>query len=397
MRVGQHADVEHVVGVERNAALEREALEDQRQPAVVGADSSDIHVRLQLRRRAAALVSITCETLAQIGEQLALELDRIDQRAALVGAGLEPRPGRLRQRVRRRVSEKRRTSVSVVASRNSGRTGDAFARAARCSCWRARAAATSALRTSMAIATRRSSRLRSSCDEVAQQLGRQVVDAEEAGVLERVQRHRFARARHAGDEDDSRALMAAWQAVAAALPALAPEHFLARARALVPDEAFAAQHARDLGHALPRPPPARRCCAAPACSAVLGHDQVVVGAGGDLRQVRDGEHLAVAPELLHQPAHRLGDGAADAGVDLVEDQRRAAVAERGWCVTAIASAMRDSSPPEATLPTGRGVLPACPATRNSTLRGRTPAAASVRARSATSKRPPCMPSPASPA
>ena len=33
--------------------------------------------------------------------------------------------------------------------------------------------------------------------------------------------------------------------------------------------------------------------------------------------------------------------------------------------TAIASAMRDSSPPEATLPSGRGVLPAWPATRNS--------------------------------
>ena len=37
---------------------------------------------------------------------------------------------------------------------------------------------------------------------------------------------------------------------------------------------------------------------------------------------------------------------------------------RHW-VTAIASAMRDSSPPEATLAKGRGVLPACPATRNS--------------------------------
>jgi hypothetical protein len=34
--------------------------------------------------------------------------------------------------------------------------------------------------------------LRLEPEEVAQQLGRQVVDAEEAGVLERVQRHGFA-------------------------------------------------------------------------------------------------------------------------------------------------------------------------------------------------------------
>ncbi len=36
-------------------------------------------------------------------------------------------------------------------------------------------------------------------------------------------------------------------------------------------------------------------------------------------------------------------------------------------VTAIASASRDSSPPEATLASGRGVLPAWPATRSSTV------------------------------
>jgi hypothetical protein len=36
-------------------------------------------------------------------------------------------------------------------------------------------------------------------------------------------------------------------------------------------------------------------------------------------------------------------------------------------VTAMASASRDSSPPEATLASGRGVLPAWPATRSSTL------------------------------
>ena len=59
-----------------------------------------------------------------------------------------------------------------------------------------------------------------------------------------------------------------------------------------------------------------------AFARLLADDEVVVGARRDLRQVRDGEHLAACAELLHQPAHGLGDGAADAGVDLVEDQRR---------------------------------------------------------------------------
>jgi hypothetical protein len=53
--------------------------------------------------------------------------------------------------------------------------------------------------------------------------------------------------------------------------------------------------------------------------------------------------------------------------------------------------MRESSPPEATLASGRGVLPAWPATRNSPTRGRTIAAASGGS-SATSNRPPAMPS-----
>ena len=61
--------------------------------------------------------------------------------------------------------------------------------------------------------------------------------------------------------------------------------------------------------------------AVPACVALLGHHQVVVGAGGHLRQVGDGQHLAVAAQLLHQPADGFGHGAADAGIDLVEDQR----------------------------------------------------------------------------
>src|SRR5438876_274808 len=43
--------------------------------------------------------------------------------------------------------------------------------------------------------------------------------------------------------------------------------------------------------------------------------------GGDLRQVGDAEHLALLAEASQRPADRLGDAAADAGIDLVENQR----------------------------------------------------------------------------
>ena len=57
-----------------------------------------------------------------------------------------------------------------------------------------------------------------------------------------------------------------------------------------------------------------------AAFALFGHQQVPVGAGGNLRQVRDSHHLAVTPKLLHQPADGFSHGAAHAGVNLVKDQ-----------------------------------------------------------------------------
>ena len=48
--------------------------------------------------------------------------------------------------------------------------------------------------------------------------------------------------------------------------------------------------------------------------------EVRVGVRGDLRQVRDAEHLERRPERAQLPADDVGDAAADAGVDLVEDQ-----------------------------------------------------------------------------
>ena len=57
---------------------------------------------------------------------------------------------------------------------------------------------------------------------------------------------------------------------------------------------------------------------------VLGHHQMLVGAGGDLGQMGYRQHLAVRTQLLHQPPHRVRHRAADAGVDLVKYQGRRA-------------------------------------------------------------------------
>ena len=53
----------------------------------------------------------------------------------------------------------------------------------------------------------------------------------------------------------------------------------------------------------------------------LVDDEVGVGQRRDLRQVRDADHLAVPRDVGDGPPDHLGDGAADAGVDLVEDVR----------------------------------------------------------------------------
>src|SRR6185295_13722438 len=50
--------------------------------------------------------------------------------------------------------------------------------------------------------------------------------------------------------------------------------------------------------------------------------EVRIGVGGDLRQVRDAEDLERGAERTQLAADDVGDAAADAGVDLVEDQTR---------------------------------------------------------------------------
>ena len=47
---------------------------------------------------------------------------------------------------------------------------------------------------------------------------------------------------------------------------------------------------------------------------------MVVGAGGYLRQMGDGQHLAVVTKLAHQATHFVRDSAAHTGIHFVKNQ-----------------------------------------------------------------------------
>jgi len=59
-----------------------------------------------------------------------------------------------------------------------------------------------------------------------------------------------------------------------------------------------------------------------AVALCLGNDYVVVSAGGDLCEVRDREYLVAPRDATHGVADLEAHAAADAGVHLIEDQRR---------------------------------------------------------------------------
>src|SRR5438309_9573862 len=52
----------------------------------------------------------------------------------------------------------------------------------------------------------------------------------------------------------------------------------------------------------------------------LLHAEVAVGDGGDLREVRDRDHLRALGEAAQHAADRVCSLSADAGVDLIEDE-----------------------------------------------------------------------------
>ena len=149
-----------------------EAFEDEREAAVGGADEL-AHPGAQLGRPQLAGVDHGRE-LAQLGEQLALELDRLDQRAAV---GERMGAPRLRE------APDQRGGGRVEKDRLHA---DAFALQLREQRQQVRQRAGAAHVDGDGDAP--IAALRLEAQELAQQLGRQVVDAEESGVLERVQR-----------------------------------------------------------------------------------------------------------------------------------------------------------------------------------------------------------------
>ena len=98
---------------------------------------------------------------------------------------------------------------------------------------------------------------------------------------------------------------------------------------------------------------------------VLLEPEVDVGQRGDLGQVGDAEDLAALAERPQPLADDARGVAADAGVDLVEDQRPAPRRPRPSPLSA--SITRESSPPEAASRSGAGSMPGLGATRSSTV------------------------------
>ena len=97
----------------------------------------------------------------------------------------------------------------------------------------------------------------------------------------------------------------------------------------------------------------------------LADEELVVAAGGDLRQVGDAQHLMAFTQFTQQFADRF----RHAPPTPLSTSSKISVGTRAarLAMTDNASEMRDSSPPEATLARGRGVVPAWPATRKFNL------------------------------
>ena len=115
--------------------------------------------------------------------------------------------------------------------------------------------------------------------------------------------------------------------------------------------------------------------------AVLLDREVARRERGDLRQVRDAQDLAAVGQRAQLRADRPGRVAADARVDLVEDERSPSAPSLATPIRA--SITRESSPPEAISRSGPAGTPAFGAMRNSTASA--PVGAGSRSCSAISK------------
>ena len=90
---------------------------------------------------------------------------------------------------------------------------------------------------------------------------------------------------------------------------------------------IAAQHARDLRNTLVAGKD-RHIGRRDAAARALAHENVMVSTRGDLRQMRDGEHLVIGRDAAHRFPNLESNAASDAGIDLVEDERGYAIEAR---------------------------------------------------------------------
>ena len=288
------------------------------------------HPGAQLRRAQLAGVD-DGRTPRAAGQQFALEPIASTRRAALVAQILAAPVRRVAARSRRttgcgrRVSEKRRTSASVLASRNSAVIATPSPRSSsssgsRCGSEPARArpprprrcvkrvrvpgAETRAAARAAGCRRRRSRRLPARAAPPTCPAG----DAGDPPHLAaRVPAGRVHSA--LGGSSTSRVLSAARDALRLARRRPTPRADRAspaRARAGA-GQPLAAQHARRSSATCASPVTGVTSLRTRPLSSQLGDHEVMVGAGRHLRQVRHRQHLAVATsQLLHQAADRLG-------------------------------------------------------------------------------------------
>ena len=196
VRIGQHAHIEDVVGVGRYTALEGKGLEHQGE-LLARRCNQRFHVALQLRGADDAGVN-DVRLITQRDQQLAFGFNRINQGPAQVGVR------RIGDGLRKRVFA---TRLGITPHQGIGGGVqkqrldlDALILQQRELRWQQRQGAGVARihrnrdPACIVLALQRHKR--------QQQFGRQVVDAEKARILQRMQRHGFAGARHTCDQND---------------------------------------------------------------------------------------------------------------------------------------------------------------------------------------------------
>jgi len=98
---------------------------------------------------------------------------------------------------------------------------------------------------------------------------------------------------------------------------------------------------------------------------LLADLKVMLPARSDLRKVCDTQNLMACAQFAQKIANYFRHGATNSAVDLIKI--RVGTRAARLAMTDSAKEIRASSPPEATFASGLDEVPACPATKNSTL------------------------------